>query len=51
MYEDELSWGGAWLYKATNDSKYLNDSEAYYQTGAAWGQSWDDKNTGNMVIY
>lgn len=50
MYEDELSWGGAWLYKATNDSKYLNDSEAYYQTGAAWGQSWDDKNTGNMIL-
>lgn len=49
MYEDELSWGGAWLYMATNDSQYLTDAEQYYQPGAAWGQSWDDKNTGNMA--
>ncbi|XP_071145715.1 endoglucanase G-like [Mytilus edulis] len=50
MYEDELSWGGAWLYRATNDSQYLDDAEKNYQTGAAWGQSWDDKNTGNMIL-
>ncbi|XP_052083221.1 endoglucanase G-like [Mytilus californianus] len=50
MYEDELSWGGAWLYMATNDSQYLDDAEKNYQTGAAWGQSWDDKNTGNMIL-
>ncbi|CAC5418200.1 E3.2.1.4 [Mytilus coruscus] len=50
MYEDELSWGGAWLYMATNDSQYLDDAEKNYQTGAAWGQLWDDKNTGNMIL-
>ena len=50
-YHDELSWGGAWLYRATNDAKYLADAEKYYVTGPAWGQSWDEKNTGNMVMY
>lgn len=49
-YEDELSWGGAWLYLATHDSQYLNDAETFYISGEAWGQSWDDKNAGNMVV-
>ncbi|KAK3102082.1 hypothetical protein FSP39_008602 [Pinctada imbricata] len=49
-YEDELVWGAAWLYKATNESKYLKLAEQYYETGPDWGQSWDDKFSGNMIM-
>ncbi|XP_021363495.1 uncharacterized protein LOC110456829 isoform X1 [Mizuhopecten yessoensis] len=42
-YEDELSWAGAWLYKVTNETKYLTQAEQFYVGGAAWGQSWDEK--------
>lgn len=28
-YEDELAWGGAWLYLATNDNAYLSKAMAY----------------------
>lgn len=50
-YEDELTWGAAWLYRVTNDTKYLTWAEQYYITGPDWGQSWDDKYSGNMVNY
>lgn len=51
-YEDEMTWGAAWLYWATNDTKYLTEAEKWYPLGEvpAWGQSWDDKNAGNMVL-
>ena len=29
-YGDELTWGAAWLYKATNASLYLDDAEHHY---------------------
>lgn len=48
-YEDELTWGAAWLFRITNDTKYLTWAEQYYITGPDWGQSWDDKYSGNMV--
>lgn len=48
-YNDELAWAGAWLYKATNETKYLTQAETYYVTGASWGQSWDDKTAGCQV--
>lgn len=50
-YNDELAWAGAWLYKATNETKYLTQAENYYVTGASWGQSWDDKTAGCQVHY
>ncbi|KAK3104722.1 hypothetical protein FSP39_008611 [Pinctada imbricata] len=50
IYQDELSWAGAWLYKVTNDSKYLQQAELYYQNGSSWGQSWDDKSAGAMIL-
>ena len=50
-YGDELSWGGVWLYMATNKSEYLTDAETFYLPGPAWGQSWDDKNAGNQVYH
>nr|XP_011421782.2 endoglucanase E-4 [Crassostrea gigas] len=49
-YNDELAWAGAWLYKATNETKYLTQAETYYVTGASWGQSWDDKTAGCQVL-
>ncbi|KAK3581335.1 hypothetical protein CHS0354_016178 [Potamilus streckersoni] len=48
--QDELCWGGAWMYLATREQKYLTEAEKHYEPGAAWGQSWDEKNTGCMVM-
>lgn len=28
-YRDDLAWAAAWLYKATNDSKYEHDAYRY----------------------
>ena len=30
-YGDELAWAAAWLYKATNESSYLQDANNHYQ--------------------
>ncbi|XP_065870696.1 endoglucanase 8-like [Euphorbia lathyris] len=51
-YKDELVWGAAWMYKATNDQKYWN----YVQTNinnmdgnfAEFG--WDTKDAGINVL-
>ena len=48
-YEDELSWGAMWLYKATGEQQYLNKAETYYD-GVGWTQSWGDKNFGASVL-
>ena len=29
-YQDELAWGAAWLYRATNDPSYLTKAEEIY---------------------
>ena len=29
-YEDELIWAAAWMYKATQDQKYLDKAEDLY---------------------
>ncbi|KAK3104432.1 hypothetical protein FSP39_001893 [Pinctada imbricata] len=49
-YHDELSWAGAWLYRATNQSKYLQQAETYYKQGTSWAMSWDDKSTGVAIL-
>ncbi|KAK3581338.1 hypothetical protein CHS0354_016181 [Potamilus streckersoni] len=49
-YEDELCWGGVWLFLATRNHSYLTEAEKHYEAGAAWGQSWDEKNTGCMIL-
>jgi len=53
-YNDELVWGAAWLYKATEDSTYLSKAESYYSqfgleelTGVF---SWDDKAVGCSAL-
>jgi hypothetical protein len=37
------------MYLATKDPHYLTVAESFYTTGAAWGQSWDEKISGCMV--
>lgn len=50
-YEDELSWGALWLYKATGDNTYLQKAEANYsEPDYLWSFVWDDKRYGNMVL-
>ncbi|XP_046564700.1 endoglucanase 4-like [Haliotis rubra] len=49
-YKDELAWGGAWMYWATKEQKYLTAAENFHQNGSAWGFSWDDKQAGETVL-
>jgi len=59
-YNDELVWGAAWLYRATNDPAYLAKAEAAYanlsnepQTSIKsykWTLAWDDKAYGSYVL-
>ncbi|XP_052760105.1 endoglucanase F-like [Mya arenaria] len=48
--EDEMCWGGIWMFLATKDPHYLQVAESNYISGAAWGQSWDEKISGCMVL-
>ncbi len=54
-YQDELAWGAAWLYKATNDISYLTKAEAVYAQNLVgkdltWTQAWDDKTYGAAIL-
>lgn len=50
-YTDELSWGAAWLYKATKESHYLEKAQQNYRNlGVDWTQNWDDKSYGTGVL-
>ena len=53
-YKDELAWGAAWLYKATNDSKYLQKAESHFikfgLSQPGWGFSWDEKTGGVQLL-
>ena len=60
-FEDELSWGGVWLYKATGDRSFLETAESYGHkwggeemvgklTGNVWTQCWDDVRYGAMLL-
>lgn len=54
-YNDELLWGAAWLFEATNDQyylQYLNDN-AQALGGVGWGMTqfgWDMKYSGVQVL-
>ncbi|MEY2834120.1 MAG: hypothetical protein RLZZ574_3380 [Cyanobacteriota bacterium] len=45
-YNDELALGGAWLYRATGDSKYLSKAENYFKNDVGglgdWSYAADD---------
>ncbi|KAK9701238.1 hypothetical protein K7432_011803 [Basidiobolus ranarum] len=55
-FEDELTWGTIWLYRATNNSVYLNQAESFYRAFAinkrliGTFQSWDDKSVGATLL-
>lgn len=60
-FEDELSWAGAWLYKATGDREYLETAESYGHKwggtqmtgnlkGNVWTQCWEDVRYGAMLL-
>jgi Glycosyl hydrolase family 9/Secretion system C-terminal sorting domain/Cellulose binding domain len=55
-YQDELTWGNIWLYRATNDMTYLTNAETEFNNISNEPQtsfkpykdsfSWDDKSYG-----
>lgn len=60
-YKDELVWGAAWLYRATNDVAYLTKAETEYanlsnegqsttEKAYKWATSWDDKGYACYVL-
>jgi len=58
-YIDELVWGAAWLYLATDEPKYLDLAEQYYDEltnqlnggkSYNWTHTWDDKTYGSYVL-
>ncbi|KAG7541670.1 Six-hairpin glycosidase superfamily [Arabidopsis thaliana x Arabidopsis arenosa] len=59
MYEDELLWGGAWLYYATGNVTYLEEVTSHYMAkkAGAFGNSpyygvfsWDNKLPGAQLL-
>ncbi|XP_071508996.1 endoglucanase A-like [Diadema antillarum] len=54
-YMDELSFAGAWMYRATGEMGYFYDAEYFYDvylTSTSWAFSWDDKAAGaKMLLY
>ena len=57
-FQDELVWGAAWLYRATNKQSYLTKAESEFDKILADGggrpyafsHSWDDKSYGSYVL-
>merc|ERR1712117_669313 len=53
-YDDELAWGAAWLYKATEDPTYLEKAKKYFNSGNMCESTlwfgWDNKKAGVEVL-
>ena len=49
-YNDELVWGAAWLFRATEDASYLAKATDYYSNHVGEMFSWDDKTAGAQVL-
>lgn len=49
-YQDELLWGAAWLFHATNEIKYLNIVNAHGTGNQPDIFSWDNKYAGAYVL-
>lgn len=52
-FYDELSWAGAWLYKATGDKAFLTAAESNFDLANQdfdWAMCWDDVHIGAAVI-
>ena len=49
---DELVWAAVWLYRATDNTYYLDQAENFYAESAFYTPrsfDWDDKRAGVMV--
>ncbi len=51
-YNDELAWAATWLYKATEDEKYLSDAKKYFDktNPSGWALTWDNPGNANSVL-
>ena len=53
-YGDELALGGAWLYRATGDTKYLSKAENYFKNNVGglgdWSYATDDHSYGAATL-
>ncbi|ORX80676.1 beta-1,4-endoglucanase, partial [Basidiobolus meristosporus CBS 931.73] len=55
-YDDELVWSNLWMYKATNDTRYLGRAKASYKKFSLERRiigtfhSWDDKSVGSVLL-
>ncbi|KAH9725657.1 Endoglucanase 9 [Citrus sinensis] len=49
-YKDELLWGAAWLFRATNDVTYYNFIKSVGDDGGTDVFSWDNKFAGAHVL-
>ncbi|ORX78850.1 glycoside hydrolase [Basidiobolus meristosporus CBS 931.73] len=53
-YGDELVWGALWLYRATNDTQYLNTALKYFDqynlAGKTAPMDWNEKTPGIYVL-
>ncbi|NJR46762.1 MAG: cellulase, partial [Hyellaceae cyanobacterium CSU_1_1] len=53
-YNDELALGGAWLYRATGDKKYLSKAENYFKNNIGnlgdWTYAADDHSYGAAAL-
>ncbi|KAK6936325.1 Glycoside hydrolase family 9 [Dillenia turbinata] len=51
-YQDDLLWGAAWLYKATNTSEYFDyiQQNIHFISGLFTEFGWDSKNAGINVL-
>ncbi|XP_057972929.1 endoglucanase 3-like [Malania oleifera] len=49
-FMDELLWGNAWLYTATNNPSYLNNINSLGANDASNTFSWDNKFAGARVL-
>lgn len=53
-YNDELAMGGAWLYRATGDKKYLSKAENYFKNNVGnlgdWTYAADDHSYGAAAL-
>ena len=46
---DDQAWAAGWLYIATGDSSYLNDSKNFPEVG--WVHGWNDTHLGAACLY
>ncbi|XP_066989121.1 uncharacterized protein [Macrobrachium rosenbergii] len=52
VFDDELAWAAAWLYRATNNRDYLSDAKSHYNklSKSVSEFSWAEKTPGVQVL-